>query len=70
MPLVPAGSPGWSAERVLTGGPETLAPGGPTGPVAPFTPGEPCGREGAKVAEAEFEAGSKPVGDTRLWAAL
>ena len=70
MPLVPAKSPVWSTEGALTGGPETLAPGGPTGPVAPFIPGDPCGREGTKFAGPEFEASDNPAGETRPWAAI
>ena len=68
--LSPSNIPVWSTEGALTGGPETLAPGGPTGPAAPFTPGDPCGREGTKVAGPEFEARDNPAGETRPWAAV
>lgn len=40
------------------------------GPVAPFTPGDPCVREGTKVAGAELEASYNPAGKThpdRSW---
>lgn len=64
--LGPSNTPTWSTDRTLTGGPETLAPGGPTGPMAPFTPGDPCRREGTSVT-------GHPAGEIHLvrsWASL
>lgn len=56
--LNPAIFPAWRMERTLTGGPEILAPGGPTSPVAPFVPGGPWRRQGTRVTGAGFEAGT------------
>lgn len=43
--------------KALTGGPETLAPGGPMGPVAPLGPGGPCGERTNRLLRNDLKPG-------------